>query len=256
LREAGFHVIEAATGEAALETVLAKMPDLVLLDMKLPDISGLEVCRRIKQDPRTRRIPVVHISVTYVSDGVEATSLSAGADIYLAEPVGTQEMVSAVRTLLKLKATESGLAAAEERLRLATESAGIATWDIEVASGGRRLEPQVLRHAGIRPHAGPSWDAWLARARPDERDALVAAMQRSYTGLPFSLEHWIVRADTGEERCIAPYGRMHGDEDGGPLRLIGVAVDITEKAPGGGGAQRSFSGARRWRSEPPRMRPG
>ena len=229
LREAGFAVIEAATGQAALDSVVEKMPDLVLLDMKLPDISGLEVCRRIKEDPRTQRIPVVHISVTYVTEAAEAFSLDAGADIYLAEPVGPHEIASAVRTLLKLRDTETGLAAAEERLRLATESAGIATWDIDVPSGAAVWSRKFYGMLGYELTQTPSWDAWIARARPDERDALVAALERSRRGLPFSVEHWIVRADTGEERCIAPYGRMHLDRDGGPQRLIGVAIDVTEK---------------------------
>jgi PAS domain S-box-containing protein len=229
LREAGFQVIEAGTGQAALDAVAARMPDLVLLDMKLPDISGLEVCRRIKQDPRTRRIPVVHISVTYVTEGAEATSLDAGADIYLAEPVGSHEIASAVRTLLRLRETETGLAAAEERLRLATESAGIATWDIDMASGDAVWSRKFYAMLGYELTRPPSWDAWLARARPDERGALVAAMERSRDGLPFSLEHWIVRADTGEERCIAPYGTVHSDRGGAPARLVGVAIDITEK---------------------------
>ena len=84
-----------------------------------------------------------------------------------------------MRTLLKLRDTETGLAAAEERLRLATESAGIATWDIEVASGAARMEPQVLGMLGYELTQTPSWDAWIARARPDERDALLAALERS-----------------------------------------------------------------------------
>ena len=229
LREAGFQVIEAATGQEALNKVAEKMPDLVLLDMKLPDIGGLEVCRRIKQDQRTRHIPVVHISVTYVTEGTEATSQDAGADIYLAEPVGAPEIVAAVRTLLKLRATETGLAAAEERLRLATESAGIATWDIDFGNGTAVWSRKFYAMLGYDSDQQASWDAWLTRARPDEREALAAALDRARNGLPFSLEHWIVRADTGEQRCIAPYGRMHVDEQGGGQRLIGVAVDVTEK---------------------------
>jgi PAS domain S-box-containing protein len=229
LREAGFQVVEAATGQAALDAVVEKMPDLVLLDMKLPDISGLEVCRRIKKNPRTQRIPVVHISVTYVTEAAEAFSLDAGADIYLAEPVGPHEIASAVRTLLKLRDTETGLAAAEERLRLATEGAGIATWDIDVPSGAAVWSRKFYGMLGYELTQPPSWGAWIARARADDRDALVAALERSRRGLPFSVEHWIVRADTGEERCIAPYGRMHLDRDGDPHRLIGVAIDVTEK---------------------------
>ena len=229
LRESGFRVIEAATGQEALDAVTRDLPDLVLLDMKLPDISGLEVCRRIKLDSRTRRIPVVHISVTYVTDAAEATSLDAGADIYLAEPVGAPEITAAVRTLLKLRSTETGLATAEERLRLATEGAGIATWDIDIATGVAVWSRKFYDMLGYDLNQAASWDAWLARARPDDRQALAAAMQRCERGLPFSVEHWIVRADTGEERCIASSGRLHSLGDGDPGRLLGVAMDVTQK---------------------------
>ena len=64
LRHAGFEVLEASDGETALRLAATASPQLVLLDVRLPDISGLEVCRRIKSDPATRRLPVLHISAT------------------------------------------------------------------------------------------------------------------------------------------------------------------------------------------------
>jgi CheY-like chemotaxis protein len=67
LRGAGYEVIEAGNGRDALR--LAKRnPDLVVLDVNLPDIDGFEVCRRIKSDPATSMIPVVHLSATYQND--------------------------------------------------------------------------------------------------------------------------------------------------------------------------------------------
>ena len=229
LRAAGFEVIEAGTGHGALEVVYERRPDLVLLDIKLPDISGLDVCRRLKEDVRTRHIPIVHISATFVTPADEAVSLEAGADIYLAEPVGTQELASAVRTLLRLRTTEQVLAASEERMRLATAAAGIATWDIDAATGATVWSPQFHRMLGLEPGAAPSRDAWLARVRPDQREAVAQALERALRGEgPFSLEHRIVRADDGEERCIAPQGMLHVDELRGAPRLIGVAMDVTE----------------------------
>ena len=112
LRAAGFEVIEADTGERALSAAAASRPDLVLLDIRLPDISGIEVCRRLRAASSTQHVPIVHISATHVTPHDEASSLDAGADIYLAEPVEEQELSSAVRTLLKLRSTEQGLAAA------------------------------------------------------------------------------------------------------------------------------------------------
>jgi CheY-like chemotaxis protein len=65
LRRAGYAVMEAVTGSEALRMV-ASRPDLIVLDVKLPDIDGFEVCRRIKSEPTTRAIPVLHVSGTFV----------------------------------------------------------------------------------------------------------------------------------------------------------------------------------------------
>jgi CheY-like chemotaxis protein len=105
-------VLEASTGEKALSLAADRHPDLVLLDIRLPDISGIEVCRRLRADSSTRRIPIVHISATHITAADEASSLDAGADIYLAEPVGPKELSAAVRTLLRLRSSEQGLAGA------------------------------------------------------------------------------------------------------------------------------------------------
>src|SRR4051812_8247969 len=83
LKQAGFEVIEAANGMDALEAVRTQRPDLVLLDLQLPDVSGFEVCRRIKSDPETARLPVLHITATSFGRDVEATSAESGADIFL-----------------------------------------------------------------------------------------------------------------------------------------------------------------------------
>jgi PAS domain S-box-containing protein len=230
LRAAGFEVIEAGTGEAALNLAEEKRPDLVLLDIRLPDISGLEVCRRLRTSRTTQRIPIVHISATHITPQDEQTSLEAGADIYLAEPVGAPELSSAVRTLLRLRTTEQGLAATEQRLRLATEAAGIATWDIDVATRAAVWSRQfndMLGHSAA-PDA-PSLDHWLARTHADDRAALAAAFAASSSGdKAFTCEHRI-SLENGGERWISALGRVRRDEAGGRARLVGVAIDITAR---------------------------
>ena len=119
LRRAGFVVLEARDGTTALQLVARNSPQLVLLDVQLPDISGLEVCRRIKNDPATRWIPVLHISATDVTESDQQAGMESGAEICLVEPLAPAELITVVRTLLRLRQTEAGLAASEERLRLA-----------------------------------------------------------------------------------------------------------------------------------------
>lgn len=115
LRQAGFEVLEAATGQEALSLVAERKPELVLLDVKLPDISGLEVCRLIKADHPD--IFVLQISASFVSEGDRVRGLEGGADSYLTQPVAPNELVASVRALLRIRVAESALRRSEAHLQ-------------------------------------------------------------------------------------------------------------------------------------------
>jgi CheY-like chemotaxis protein len=101
LRTEGFHVLEAQTGRAALQILEDHVPRVVLLDVHLPDMSGLEVCRHIKADTRLRSVKVVQTSATFNSPHDQLEGLqTGGADVYLAEPVPRGTLLSIVRRLL------------------------------------------------------------------------------------------------------------------------------------------------------------
>ena len=106
LIRAGFVVNEATTGSEALRLVVSG-PDLVILDVKLPDIDGFEVCRRIKSDPATRSIPVLHISTTFVDLENKLQGLDSGADGYLTNVAEPLEIVATVRALLRARRAEN-----------------------------------------------------------------------------------------------------------------------------------------------------
>ena len=93
LKRAGYDVIEAETGTEALE--LAKqVPSAILLDVKLPDILGCEVCRRLKANPRTSHIPVLQLSAAFVDNESRVYALESGADAYLTQPVEANVLVA------------------------------------------------------------------------------------------------------------------------------------------------------------------
>src|SRR5580700_2998345 len=95
LRKAGFVVNEAVTGAEALEKI-GEQPDLVILDIRLPDMDGFEVCRRIKADRRTAFTPVLHLTASYVTGEDKAHGLDGGADAYLIRPVEPVELIATV----------------------------------------------------------------------------------------------------------------------------------------------------------------
>ena len=105
LARAGLEVEQCTTGKEALERVKF-CPDRVILDVKLPDLSGYEVCRRIKTDPVTRSIPVLQISASFVSNESKVQALEGGADGYLTHPIDATVLVATVKSLLRLKQAE------------------------------------------------------------------------------------------------------------------------------------------------------
>jgi PAS domain S-box-containing protein len=100
LRQAGYEVVEAESGEEAIAKVNEIHPALVLLDVNLPDISGLDVCRRIKSHPRSAAIPVLHMSASAVGEEDLISGLQA-ADAYVVEPVQPEILLAFVRALLR-----------------------------------------------------------------------------------------------------------------------------------------------------------
>ncbi|HYE31351.1 MAG TPA: PAS domain-containing protein [Methylomirabilota bacterium] len=106
LTRAGFQVLEARTAEEGLRK-LTHNPDVVLLDVRLPDMVGFEVCRIIKSDPRTSKIPVLHTSATYTRSGDKIHGLEGGADGYLVAPFEPEELLATIRSLIRVKKAEA-----------------------------------------------------------------------------------------------------------------------------------------------------
>jgi len=100
LKAEGFETLRASTGEEALAWLRARVPDLVLLDLMLPDLSGIELCRRIKSNPRTSAVPVVILTAR--SEEVDRiVGLELGADDYVRKPFSVRELILRVRAVLR-----------------------------------------------------------------------------------------------------------------------------------------------------------
>src|SRR5688572_29969551 len=105
LETAGFAVTATASGEEALRLAGAR-PDLIVLDVELPDLSGREVCRRLKAGPETATIPILMLSGVFVDASERSQALEDGSDAYLTKPVTPRELIATVRALLRTARAE------------------------------------------------------------------------------------------------------------------------------------------------------
>ena len=132
LRRAGFKVLEASTGRQALEALTAG-PDLVMLDVNLPDISGLEVCMKIKTNPETAHIPVLQVSATSITAQARVAGLEGGADAYLIQPIDADELIATVRAMLRVRRAEDALRETQAQYRSFFEANPLACWVFDIS---------------------------------------------------------------------------------------------------------------------------
>lgn len=92
----GYTALTAEDGEEAVASALANLPDLIILDVKLPKLNGIEVCRRLKADAHTKNIPILMLSAKAQSSEIRE-GLEAGADKYLCKPISFPELLREVR---------------------------------------------------------------------------------------------------------------------------------------------------------------
>lgn len=144
LQQAGLETSVALTGEQALELAQRKPPDVILLDLMLPDISGKEVCRRLRGDLRTKSVPIVMLTAR----GEEADRIEgfeAGADDYVTKPFSPRELVLRLKAILRRATTKESaeqLKLALLRLDLGAHRAFVGPDEIELTA----LEFKLLNH--------------------------------------------------------------------------------------------------------------
>ncbi|HEY5958841.1 MAG TPA: response regulator, partial [Polyangiaceae bacterium] len=115
LRNEGYEIVEANSGTSALEKAVSSSPDLFVLDVRMPDISGFEVAERLRANPVTQSLAILQLSASYTEPDAQAQGLQRGADGYLTHPVEAAVLCATVQALLRMRRAEQREKAARER---------------------------------------------------------------------------------------------------------------------------------------------
>ncbi len=224
LRWAGFDVIEAETAGEALQLAAARLPHLILLDIELPDLSGYEVCKKLKSDPATMAIPVLLISGAYTEGEDRVRGLDSGADAYLCKPLESAELIATIKALLRMRQ-------AEDRFRNLVDELEAIVWEADAATGRftfvSRQAEQMLGYPVERWLSEPDFLTNLIHAN-DRAEVLRQSRQETDAGRNHDLEYRAVSADN-TVRWLRDLVHVVTNGDGRPHLLRGVMVDITAR---------------------------
>lgn len=223
LSRAGYQVVEAGDGASALSLAGRDTPDLILLDVRLPDLDGFEVCRRLKADPATATIPIVMVSSVLTGDADRVYGLDVGADGYLTDPQPAVTLAT-VRALLRARDAEAARRESELNYRALFEGNPLPAWVVDLDT----LRVVAVNEAAVR-ELGYAREEFLAMTIDDFRPLediprLMEIMTNPERGLDRA-GRWRYRRKDGTT-MEAEVTTRRVSHDGRDLRIV-IARDVT-----------------------------
>lgn len=200
LQHAGYQVIEAANGAEAIGQAHAHCPDLIILDVNLPDIGGFEIAKRLKANPGTALIPIMYLSATAVTDEFVVEGLESGADAYLIEPASSEVLLSMVKALLRTARVQQDLAAANAKLSETNE---------ELAAHAEELESMLE-------------ELRVTQEETDRHAQAARASETRYSGLFETMQEGIFVADVVCNAAGKPIDYRYLDVNTAFVSLMGL----------------------------------
>ncbi len=234
LKTAGLSTLELDSFQAVMPYLGRERPPLVVLDFEQGDAEALEICRQIKTGGRDTFILQISPGLDQALDrgGSDQDRIDAVIDAFLVEPVDTREMLTLVRSLLRLQEVEVELRNSEDRLQLAQESAGLAILDWIIASETFVHSANFIALFDLEartPGSPLSAQELLGRIHPEDLPGLIEEFSAdSRNSGSFDKEFRIKHRD-GSIRWIASRGRFFSNAVGKPERMLSLSFDITQR---------------------------
>ena len=195
LERGGYTVLRASSGMETLALAEQARPDVIVLDVNLPDMNGVEVCRRLRQHPATAGVPILHVTASGLGTESHVLALEAGTDTYLVEPLDPGVLLATIQALLRMRAAEVSLRKANSELERSNqdlqEFAYIASHDLKEPLRTVRAYSQLLSRR---------FGSQLGDEGAEYIDFIVNATSHMY----HLIEDLLVYSRVGSERETAP----------------------------------------------------
>lgn len=233
LRSERHEVLEGATGRAALEMARAEQPDLLVLDVRLPDILGFGVAEQLRADRATKGIAILQISASFTAADAQAQGLRRGADAYLTHPIEPQVLLATVAALLRMRAAERRAEsecrraeASERQYRFLADMVPHLIWSADANGRPDYFNQRWFEFSGHSKDANQTVD-WAQSLHPDDRPRFAAAWERARaTGEPLEIECRRFCPPAHAFRWLLVRSLPMKDETGAVVRWFGSSTDI------------------------------
>ena len=229
------HVVRPfINAELALRSITVEMPELILMDIRMPGLNGFEACRRIKQDEKLEEIPVIFISAASDTEDKVKAFAEGGVD-YITKPFQKEEVIARVRTHIKLSHTiqrkqkmAEALRKSEESLKIAQSIAHLGHWEWDVSSGQFVCSEEMCRilELGANERVG-SQETFLQAVHPDDRARVASHLHDVLSGNSFDIEYRII-LNSGKMRVVHGKGELFCLEKGLQSKIIGTVQHVEE----------------------------
>jgi len=254
LEKEGYQVRPAEKAQTALDSALVKPPGLILLDVRMPEMDGFELCRRLKQDGRTKHVPVIFVSALQDLEA-RIRGFKAGGVDFISKPFQEEEILARVRTHMSLhrsqqhleqlvdegtsKLSESRaslektvreLQESEERYELAVTGSSAGLWDWDLRTDKVYYSDRLKKLLDYAPdELLDTIDEFWGRLHPDDYEAArLAVDQHLEERVPYVVD-FRLQTKSGEYRWFHARGQALWDETGQPTRMSGSITDITSR---------------------------
>jgi diguanylate cyclase (GGDEF)-like protein/PAS domain S-box-containing protein len=226
LEAEGFRTIEAENGLEAIAQALANKPDLIILDVIMPGMDGLQACTELRAKPGFHEIPILVLTGLDDDESLDR-AFHAGATDFATKPVVAAMLAHRVRYMLRTKKAMDDLRHSRARLSNAQRIARLGNWEYDPASGALNISGDARRMMGL-PDRDLMLDSFLERIPGDDAEKLRSAIRESIeTGTPFGLDHRAIPADGTEIFVHTQAAPILAD--GRVVMLAGTGQDITER---------------------------
>ena len=229
IEQTGMRVEEADNGREALLAFERYNPDLVLMDVMMPELDGFAACARIRSLPRGARTPILIMTGLDDLDAIHR-AFEAGATDFVTKPIDGPILAHRIRYMLRASRALEDLRENQITLARAQQLAKLGNWTWELAGNRFQLSEESCRILG-RPlvQREVPLDDLLKSVPQEDRDRVRQTLDGARAdGKPFHLEHRIMRPD-GSERHVHQQGEGHAGVEGTPSRMIGTIQDVTER---------------------------